>query len=1310
MKKLTRLLLDRRFGTGRQVLEIFDKNYYCTTYPDVKKWRKGALNHFLEHGAREGRSPNLLFDSEWYLRMNPDLPEGTNPALHYISHGEQEGRWPHPLFNPRWYLEVNSDVASASVPALQHFLTHGLKEGREFSPLFSVRWYKEAYPDCATFSEHPVLHFLLEGGQLGLDPGPHFSSRWYLEDNPDVRSAGMHPYLHFLKYGQYEGRLPLPHFYPGASHFDRAEEETFDLSTFASITDEKDCEPGGGQFSCELDLDTRGYKLASFDVWSTLLHRQCSPDEIKLQSARYLLFAASDNLKPAFSDLSNLYAARIRAENKSAPHGDFEYRFADAIDLWLAETLHPSTTSRKVTALREGLLKHEFDAELRATHRDTATADFIRRLDLPYVFASDFYMPSDFIRRLLNAHDVGGQWARGYSSCDTFENKRTGKLFQTILSDFHIEAGQLLHIGDNPEADGIVPRSIGVATQAYECVAETKRMHWYGEAFGSLLSGDSNLHHRRLLAMLEEVAQERNRTVDVGSEKELFMIGVRIAPIVFSFCLSVLEEAIKSGVDRVFFFTREGLFFKEVYDALVDNDPYNMRYPASAIVEVSRRATFAASLNKFEATELMRLWSMYSQQSPQGFASSLNLDQGVVQRVAEKYGLPFHKKVVHPWNDEAFQRFMGDEELSMVARESMARQRRMLQGYLEQVGFARDQDGPLTIVDIGWRGTIQDNLAKLVRPPLRGHYLALFKFLNAQEAFDRKTGWLGDDNVDAQPSIPDQVAPLEMIFNGRGGSVVGYELKEGHYRAIKEVTPGEEAVVESLRPLQEGMLTAISHLARYVRLHGLTAEHLRPTARKLAVSLIVNPPHLIADLFSRLSHNETFGTGHIDNVGGDGTLSALKSANSPQEVHYTLDRWLDSVRWKEGAARQTLISDWWKGAPQTLKSAAPLAIAKIYSPAVVEVVGERLAVYAPAALRASGGHRTIFNMTRRLAELGFQPYIFTDGIGDGVRVVEEYLAGTSARIHTNWRHPVSSKVAFATIAHSAKFVRDNVHASYKFYLVQDAEALFNPVGDAYAMAEDSYAQGLNHVTIGNWLTHLVRNQYHANANPAGLGVDTDIYKRVSGDTRENAICMLYQPEKPRRGNSLALAALKLVKQSNPDVKIYLYGSDRRVETDFDAEQLGVISQLSELNSLYNRCRAGICISLSNPSRIPFEMMAAGCIPVDVYRYNNLLDYDDDTAILAYQNAESIALALNLALKKNEQVAASLDLARVAARRTLRWENDAIVGHVLGTLAGAREVDGTKLRRLYAGAPVIAPGADIAGAEAFCRWQAKLADM
>ena len=93
----------------------------------------------------------------------------------------------------------------------------------------------------------------------------------------------------------------------------------------------------------------------------------------------------------------------------------------------------------------------------------------------------------------------------------------------------------------------------------------------------------------------------------------------------------------------------------------------------------------------------------------------------------------------------------------------------------------------------------------------------------------------------------------------------------------------------------------------------------------------------------------------------------------------------------------------------------------------------------------------------------------------------------------------------------------------------------------------------------------------------------------------------------------------------PKVKIYLYGSSQSAKGSiwFEHEHLGLL-KLYDCNELYNRCAVGLCLSSSNPSRIPFEMMAAGLPVVELWRENNLYDLSPKAVSLSDQTPESLA--------------------------------------------------------------------------------------
>jgi len=51
------------------------------------------LEHYLQHGWKEGRRPNASFDPEDYLNRHPEVRDaGTEPLSHYVTIGREQLR------------------------------------------------------------------------------------------------------------------------------------------------------------------------------------------------------------------------------------------------------------------------------------------------------------------------------------------------------------------------------------------------------------------------------------------------------------------------------------------------------------------------------------------------------------------------------------------------------------------------------------------------------------------------------------------------------------------------------------------------------------------------------------------------------------------------------------------------------------------------------------------------------------------------------------------------------------------------------------------------------------------------------------------------------------------------------------------------------------------------------------------------------------------------------------------------------------------------------------------------------------------
>ena len=289
----------------------------------------------------------------------------------------------------------------------------------------------------------------------------------------------------------------------------------------------------------------------------------------------------------------------------------------------------------------------------------------------------------------------------------------------------------------------------------------------------------------------------------------------------------------------------------------------------------------------------------------------------------------------------------------------------------------------------------------------------------------------------------------------------------------------------------------------------------------------------------------------------------------------------------------------------------------------------KVAWLIPEFLEGSGGHRTILIHAKNLEDHGYECSIYIEGNGRLVacpkQEVKKMFGLDFERISYGWDLISECDIAIATVWYSARFVRDIQFNCKKIYFIQDYEPWFNQMGDGHLLAELSYTYGLIPITIGNWLRHKLYAELLVKALSYNFGVDQEIYKQIDIKTDNKAICMVYQPEKPRRCPLIGIEALGIVKNLRPETKIYLYGSKLSSAGNiwFEHTNLGLLSK-EKCNELYNKCSVGLCLSSSNPSRIPFEMMASGLPVVELKRENNFYDLPDSCISLAMASPESIA--------------------------------------------------------------------------------------
>lgn len=306
------------------------------------------------------------------------------------------------------------------------------------------------------------------------------------------------------------------------------------------------------------------------------------------------------------------------------------------------------------------------------------------------------------------------------------------------------------------------------------------------------------------------------------------------------------------------------------------------------------------------------------------------------------------------------------------------------------------------------------------------------------------------------------------------------------------------------------------------------------------------------------------------------------------------------------------------------------------------MVGKRIKIgwLVSFPVKGSGGQRTIYQNIGALSNKGYECEVFLENIQGfsfikTEKMVEDFFGQVEAKIYPGWEVKGKFDLLFATFWKTAKIVRDYPYSWKKAYFIQDFEPYFYPMGDDFLFVENTYKYGLYPITIGKWLAKKMQDDYNAPSQYFDFCADLGIYKNNCQRREPLSVCMIYQPEKPRRCSMLGIEALWIVKNLMPEVKVYIYGSKVRGDIWFEHENLNVITP-KECAELYNKCSVGLCISSSNPSRIPFEMMACGLPVVDIFRENNLYCMPDNAVLLAEPTPESIAGAIISIIKDSEK--------------------------------------------------------------------------
>lgn len=284
----------------------------------------------------------------------------------------------------------------------------------------------------------------------------------------------------------------------------------------------------------------------------------------------------------------------------------------------------------------------------------------------------------------------------------------------------------------------------------------------------------------------------------------------------------------------------------------------------------------------------------------------------------------------------------------------------------------------------------------------------------------------------------------------------------------------------------------------------------------------------------------------------------------------------------------------------------------------------RIAMVVPPWRRGSGGHNTLFQLMSRLERRGHVCSIWvTDLYGElrslrpSVlrRQINDWFAPFDGPVHYGFRDWAGADVAIATGWQTVHPMLRLEGCRARAYVVNDHEPEFFPTSTESRLADDTYRHGLHCIAASPWLRDLLIETYGVSADAFQLGVDHEIYRPLDVVRRHDTVVYYARHSTDRRAVPIGLMALEELHRRRPDVRIVLFGADRPPLTSFPYDDLGILSP-AQLGMLYNEATAGLCLSLTNFSLMPKEMLACGlpCVELEGVSAESIFGADGPLAL------------------------------------------------------------------------------------------------
>ncbi|KIM05596.1 MAG: hypothetical protein KN64_03720 [Sulfurovum sp. AS07-7] len=588
-----------------------------------------------------------------------------------------------------------------------------------------------------------------------------------------------------------------------------------------------------------MKLEANGTKIIFVDFFDTLVHRSIYPENTKKIWAKHL--GHYDN---------NLYQIRNQIESKLCEVNHKKYGATDFYYDDMCREIHASVCpTEDISQFINELKKTEMEIEKKVQYINDKLVNELRRYkresQIKIYCVSDFYFTKEMMWELVKHHGFDDFLDDLFVSAEFRVTKSSGLLYQKVLNQLGIKSNDVLMIGDNLHSDIKMSKQNNIETHHI----------------------DSSKHHRFYQNMSQSSNAEKSMEIILshidGFDKLVFP---EVLLSLYLFIDKLFKYSKNEKISNIYFLAREGEFLKKLFDMYINYNGGNEF--KTYYCYVSRKSTFIPSLSHIEDEKFERLFRQYVNISTYEFLISCGFSDEKIKDVETCVpNIDIYKKTEDFPNSIEFAYLKDSKQFCEIFNDQNDEQKRNFTNYLESINFF---DSTPLVVDVGWKGTIQDNISAMLNETLiKGAYLGLTDFASISDT-NQKIGLLFEphncfDSTTVNSAFNEARALYEVFLGASHGSTLSYD---NAFNPVLDDNSEELNIFNSfIKPLQDEALVVFENLCKHM--YGIAYnedEILKYIGEKYA-DFVFNPSQKQVDFFVSLKHFENFGVCEYSSFG-----------------------------------------------------------------------------------------------------------------------------------------------------------------------------------------------------------------------------------------------------------------------------------------------------------------------------------------------------------------------------------------------------------------------------------------------------------